>query len=124
MEKFFSKATTFTYFSGAVVGALSIFAMPITFGGLFWEINLLVTSIGVGLVALTAITSALVLLSKNFPIPMSLVIGTVLAVAIAGQLEGPNSMLAMLQQIALVLLGLFVVTRLLVEAAKAKEDAH
>ena len=124
MEKFFSKATTFTYFSGAVVGALSIFAMPITFGGLFWEINLLVTSIGVGLVALTAITSALVLLSKNFPIPMSLVIGTVLAVAIAGQLEGPNSMLAMLQQIALVLLGLFVVTRLLVEAAKTKEDAH
>jgi len=124
LEKFFSKATTFTYFSGAVVGALSIFAMPITFGGLFWEINLLVTSIGVGLVALTAITSALVLLSKNFPIPMSLVIGTVLAVAIAGQLEGPNSMLAMLQQIALVLLGLFVVTRLLVEAAKTKEDAH
>jgi hypothetical protein len=66
----------------------------------------------------------LVLLSKNFPIPMSLVIGTVLAVAIAGQLEGPNSMLALLQQIALVLLVLFIVTRLLVEAVEAKKHAH
>jgi hypothetical protein len=101
-----------------------MFAMPLTYGGPVWEINLLVTSIGVGLVAITAITSALVLLSKNFPIPMSLVIGTVLAVAIAGQLEGPNSMLALLQQIALVLLGLFVVTRLLVEAVEAKKHAH
>lgn len=124
MEKFFSKATTFTYVSGAVVGALSIFAMPLTYGGPFWEINLLVTSIGVGLVAITAITSAFVLLSKNFPIPMSLVIGTVLAVAIAGQLESPNAVLALLQQVALVLLGFFVVTRLLVEAREAKEHAH
>ena len=124
MEKFFSKATTFTYVSGAVVGALSIFAMPLTYGGAFWEISLLVTSIGVGLVAITAITSAFFLLSKNFPIPMSLVIGTVLAVAIAGQLESPNAMLALLQQVALVLLGFFVMTRLLVEAGEAKEHAH
>ncbi len=124
MEKFFSKATSLTYLSGAVVGALTMFAMPITYGGPFWEINLLVTSIGVGLVAITAITSALVLLGKNFPIPMSLVIGTVLAVAIAGQLEGPNSMLAFLQQIALVLLVLFIVTRVLVEAVEAKKHAH
>ena len=124
MEKFFSKTISFTYFSGAVVGALSMFTMPLTYGGPFWEINLLVTSIGVGLVAITAITSALVLLSKNFPIPISLVIGTVLAVAIAGQLEGPNSMLAFLQQIALVLLVLFIVTRVLVEAVEAKKHAH
>ena len=124
MEKFFSKTTTFTYFSGAIVGALSMFAMPLTYGGPFWEINVLVTSIGVGLVAITAITAALVLLSKNFPIPMSLVIGTVLVVAIAGQLAGPNSVLAFLQQIALVLLVLFNVTRLLVEAVAAKKHAH
>ncbi len=124
MEKFFSKTTTFTYSSGAIVGALSMFAMPLTYGGPFWEINVLVTSIGVGLVAITAITSALVLLSKNFPIPMSLVIGTVLVVAIAGQLAGPNSVLAFLQQIALVLMVLFIVTRLLVEAVEAKKHAH
>jgi len=98
--------------------------MPLTYGGPYWEINLLVTSLGVGLVASTAITSALVLLSKNFPISISLVIDTVLAVAIAGELEGPNYMLALLQQIALVLLVLFIVTRLFVEAVEAKKHAH
>jgi hypothetical protein len=124
MEILFQKLTTFTYFSGAVLVALSMFAMPLTYGGPIWEINLLVTSIGVGLVAITAIASALVLLSKNFPIPMSLVIGTVLAVAIAGQLQGPNAMLALMQQVALVLLGLFVLTRILIEAMENKKHAH
>ena len=124
MENLFQKLTTFTYFSGAVVGALSMFAMPLTYGGPVWEFNVLVTSIGVGLVAITAITSALALLSKNFPIPMSLVIGTALVVAIAGQLEGPNAMLALLQQIALVLLGFSIVTRILIEYLAREVAPH
>jgi hypothetical protein len=124
METLFQKVTTFTYFSGAVGGALSMFAMPLTYGGPVWEFNVLVTSIGVGLVAITSITSALALLSKNFPIPMSLVTGTVLVVAIAGQLEGPNAMLALLQQIALVLLGFFIVTRILIESLSREVAPH
>lgn len=124
MEKFVSRVTTLAYVSGSVIGALSILVLPLTFGGIYWEINLLVTSVGVGLVALTAITSALVLLSRNFPIPVGLVIGTVLVVAIVGQLEAPNSILALLQQIAIVLLGVLVITRLLVESSEAKKHAH
>lgn len=124
MEKFFGKATSFTYFSGAVIGAVSMLAMPFTYGGPFWEVNILVTGVGILLVALTAGISAIALLSKNFPVQLSLVIGTVLVVSIAGQLEGPNPMLTLLQQIALVLLVLFLVSRVLVEALEAKKHAH
>jgi hypothetical protein len=124
MEKLMQRLTTAGYVLGALTSVISILAMPLTYGSRLWEVNLMIASVGVGVVALTALISAIALLSKNFPIPMSLVIGTVLAVAIAGQLEGPNAMLAFLQQVAFVLLGLFIVTRILVEAVENKKHAH
>ena len=118
------RLTTAGYVLGALTSVISILAMPLTYGSRLWEVNLMIASIGVGVVALTALITAMALLSKNFPIPISLFIGTVLAVAIAGQLEGPNAMLAFLQQAAFVLLGLFIVTRILVEAVENKKHAH
>lgn len=124
LETFFSRFASFNYFAGATVGVLSVLAMPLTYGGMLWEINVLVLSAALLLVTLTALSLAVVLLSKNFPIHFSLVIGTVLGVTVAGQWEGVNTLLSLLQLIALALLGLFVFTRLLVEAVEAKNHAH
>lgn len=102
----------------------SLLVIPFTYGGALWDINVLISSLAFIVVAATALLSAIGLLSKNFPVPMALVIGVTLVLSTVSQTQASSALMGTIQVVALVLLGLFLVSRMLVESAESKTHSH
>jgi hypothetical protein len=112
------------YLAGAALAVLSLLGLPFTHKSDLWDLNLGVAMFAVGAVLATAVLSAVALLSKNFPTQLMLVLGTSLLVSTAGLLIAQNAALVLVQQISLLLLALFVVSRLLIEFVINKPKTH
>jgi hypothetical protein len=124
MNKALKTLSMWAYLLGALVSAVSLLAMPFTYGTSLWETNLQIAMVVLGLILATALFSAAGLLSKNFPVHFLLVIGTGLLVSTLALTSGQNAVLTLVQQASLGLLILFVGSRLIIEFVLEKPNAH
>lgn len=124
MNKALKTLTMWAYLVGALTSAMTLLAMPFTYGTNLWETNLQIAVVAFGLVFATAMFSATGLLSKNFPVQFLLVIGTALLVSTLALMSGQNAILTLVQQISLGLLVIFIGSRLVIEFILNKQTTH
>ena len=124
MENKLKALSLSSYLVGAIVAILSLLALPFTYGGNLWGLNLGITMVAIGCLTATATIHLVALLSKHYPAQVLLVLGTALLVSILGLIVEQNPALVLVQNAAIAVLALFVVARLVFEFVLAKPNVH